>query len=150
MEIDRKTLKALGADTRMDILKSLKERRKTPSELAKELNLSPPTILEHLSKLEGADLVKREETGHKWVYYNLTRKGLNLVKPRFPTQFVIVLGLSVILVFALSYSILLSFEPAMMAAQEKTFDERDMEIPSVAEIEQNITQNVTNNTSQIP
>ena len=50
MEIDRKTLKALGAETRMDILKSLSNRRKTPSELSRELKLSPPTILEHLSK----------------------------------------------------------------------------------------------------
>ncbi len=100
MEIDRKTLKALAADTRLDILKSLGKRRKTPSELSKELNLATSTVVEHLNRLEEADLVRREETGHKWIYYALTKKGLALVKPKIPTHFVIVLSLCVIVVFA--------------------------------------------------
>jgi DNA-binding transcriptional ArsR family regulator len=44
MEIDRKTLKALAADTRLDILKSLSKRRKMPSELSKELDLATSTV----------------------------------------------------------------------------------------------------------
>jgi len=152
MEIDRKTLKALGAETRMDILKSLKQRRKTPSELARELKLSSPTILEHLNKLGGADLVERVETGHKWVYYTLTKKGINLIKPRFPTQFVIILSISVLLVFAFMYNF----------SGQGTFSTTDIRQPSDKEftetagvvapersMEENITQNVTNST-QIP
>ena len=100
MEIDRKTLKALAADTRLDILKSLSYRRKMPSELSKELKLAPSTVIEHLNRLEEADLVKREETGHKWIYYNLTEKGESLIKPRVPMQFVIVLSVSLIVIFA--------------------------------------------------
>jgi len=100
MEIDRKTLKALAADTRLDILKSLSHRRKMPSELSKELNLAPSTVIEHLDKLEEADLVRREETGHKWIYYNLTEKGESLVRPKIPVQFVIVLSISLIVIFA--------------------------------------------------
>jgi len=100
MEIDRKTLKALAADTRLDILKSLSRRRKMPSELSKELNLAASTVIEHLNKLEEADLVRREETGHKWIYYNLTEKGASLVKPRIPIQFVIVLSITLIVIFA--------------------------------------------------
>jgi len=99
MEIDRKTLKALAADSRINILKSLSNRRKTPSELSKELNLAASTIIEHLNRLEEADLVRREETGHKWIYYNLTEKGESLIKPRFPTQFVLILALGIIFVF---------------------------------------------------
>lgn len=99
MEIDRKTLKALAADTRLDILKSLGKRRKTPSELSKELNLAASTIVEHLTKLEEAGLIRREETGHKWIYYNLTEKGSSLVKPRIPTNFVIVLSLCILAIF---------------------------------------------------
>ena len=99
MEIDRKTLKALAADTRIEILKSLRSRRKTPSELSKELELASSTILEHLNKLENAGLIKREETGHKWIYYNLTDKGESLVKPRYPVQFVIMLSLGLLFVF---------------------------------------------------
>jgi len=99
MEIDRKTLKALAADTRLDILKSLSNRRKTPSELSKELNLATSTVVEHLDKLEEADLIRREETGHKWIYYNLTEKGSALVKPKVPTNFVIVLSLCFLVLF---------------------------------------------------
>jgi len=100
MEIDRKTLKALAADTRLDILKSLSHRRKMPSELSKELSLAPSTVLEHLNKLEEADLIRRVETGHKWIYYSLTEKGESLVRPKIPVQFVIVLSISIIVIAA--------------------------------------------------
>jgi DNA-binding MarR family transcriptional regulator len=100
MEIDRKTLKALAADTRLDILKSLTHRRKMPSELSKELNLATSTVVEHLERLEEANLVRREETGHKWIYYSLTEKGESLIKPRIPVQFVLVLSISLIVIFA--------------------------------------------------
>lgn len=100
MEIDRKTIKALAADTRLEILKSLGNRRKTPSELSKELNLAVSTITEHLNKLEEAELVKRKDTGHKWIYYELSDKATGLVKPRYPVQFVLMLSLGLMLVFA--------------------------------------------------
>jgi DNA-binding transcriptional ArsR family regulator len=100
MEIDRQTLKALAADTRLDILKSLGKRRKTPSELSKELNLATSTVVEHLDKLEEAGLIRREETGHKWIYYNLTEKGSSLVKPKIPMNFVIVISICIIVFLA--------------------------------------------------
>ncbi|MFH1229109.1 MAG: metalloregulator ArsR/SmtB family transcription factor [Candidatus Aenigmatarchaeota archaeon] len=100
MEIDRKTLKALAADTRLDILKSLCKRRKMPSELSRELKLAVPTVTEHLERLEDAGLIRREETGHKWVYYNLTDKGESLVRPRISVQFVIVLSISLLIISA--------------------------------------------------
>lgn len=102
MEIDRKTLKALAADTRLDILKSLGKRRKTPSELSKELDLATSTVTEHLDKLEKANLIRREETGHKWIYYSLTPQGSNLVKPKYPVQFIFIIGIMVIVISAAS------------------------------------------------
>jgi DNA-binding transcriptional ArsR family regulator len=102
MDIDRKTLKALAADTRLDILKSLGKRRKTPSELSKELHLATSTVTEHLNKLESANLIKREETGHKWIYYSLTSKGSNLVKPKYPVQFILIISITVIIISAAS------------------------------------------------
>ena len=102
MDIDRKTLKALAADTRLDILKSLGKRRKTPSELSKELHLASSTVTEHLDKLEKADLIRREETGHKWIYYSLTNKGSNLVKPKYPVQFILIISITVIIISAAS------------------------------------------------
>lgn len=99
MEIDRKTIKALAADTRLEILKSLSNRRKTPSELSKELKLAVSTITEHLNKLEKAGLINRKDTGHKWIYYELTSKGSSLVKPRYPVEFVLMLSLGLIFIF---------------------------------------------------
>jgi len=100
MEIDRKTIKALAADTRLEILKSLGNRRKTSSELSKELDLAVSTVTEHLNKLEKAGLVKRKDTGHKWIYYELTNKATGIVKPRYPVEFVLILSLGLIFVIS--------------------------------------------------
>jgi len=160
MEIDRKTLKALAADTRLDILKSLGKRRKTPSELSKELSLATSTVVEHLEKLEEADLIRKEETGHKWIYYNLTEKGSALVKPKIPTNFVIILSLCILVVFVsfvyynISYS---SFSgasrPAMLTVpQEQKSEETQTtglektSLPATTGGMANIT-NVTNSTN---
>lgn len=105
MDIDRTMIKALSADARIEILQSLMRRRKMPSELAKVLGLAPSTIVEHLKTLEAAGLVQRKETGHKWIYYEITDKGLNLVEPKTPIRFVFVLllGLGIAAFGALNY-----------------------------------------------
>jgi len=99
MEIDKQTLKALSSESRLAIMKSLAERRKMPAELQRALGLSGSTIVGHLEILERTGLVKRIETGHKWIYYDLTQKGVDLIKPKFPVQFVLMLSLGVLLVF---------------------------------------------------
>jgi DNA-binding transcriptional ArsR family regulator len=98
-ELDRRAIKALASDTRVAILKSLGVRRKMPSELAREQELAASTVIEHLGVLEGANLIRKVKTGHKWIYYELTRKGQELAAPRLPMQHIIVLGLGLILVF---------------------------------------------------
>lgn len=98
MEIDKKTIKALSADTRVNILKSLAERRKTMTELASEFNLSKPTVMEHLIKLEESGLVVKIDTDRKWIYYELSSKGEKLIKPKTPTPFVILLTLGIIII----------------------------------------------------
>ncbi len=79
--LDRKTFKALAQDTRIAILKELGKRRKTQTELAKQLNLSNSTIKEHLDNLEDVFLVKQIDEGYKWKYYELTKKGKNIICP---------------------------------------------------------------------
>lgn len=79
--IDRNTLKALGADTRIAILKQLNKRRMTQAELASELNLSAPAVKEHLERLEQAQLVLQKDEGRKWKYFELTSKGAGIVQP---------------------------------------------------------------------
>jgi DNA-binding transcriptional ArsR family regulator len=79
--LDRITFKALAADTRINILKSLSNRRKTLSELSKELSMSVSTIKEHLEILVNCGLIKVKDEGYKWKYYNLTEKGLSVLNP---------------------------------------------------------------------
>ena len=79
--LDKKTFKTLASETRVNILKSLDRRRKTLSELSKELKLSVSTVKEHMDSLIDAELVKLKDDGHKWKYYELTRKGYRILHP---------------------------------------------------------------------
>ncbi len=89
MEIDRTTIKALSADTRLLLLKKLTSRRKMPSELSRETGLAPSTVVEHLKVLEQAQLVEKQAAGKKWVYYSVTEKGMGLIAPRTPIRLVL-------------------------------------------------------------
>ena len=100
MEIDSKVIKALDSETRVNILKALIERRKMPAELSKELEFASSTAVGHLKILEEAGLVKGEKTAHKWKYYALTPKGRALIKPSIPMQFVLLLSIGVLIMFA--------------------------------------------------
>jgi DNA-binding transcriptional ArsR family regulator len=80
--LDRETFKALASDTRLDILKTLDGKNMGLNEIVKATNLNKATLHEHLTKLHGAGLIKRNERdGHKWVYYKLTWKGESLLHP---------------------------------------------------------------------
>lgn len=109
--LDKKTFEALAIDSRVKIMKSLKQRRKTQSELAKELGIAASTVSEHLDKMGDAGLIIRKNQGKKWVYYELTEKGATIVSPVKTSVFVFALSVSLILMFSglfLAYS---SFQP---------------------------------------
>ncbi len=83
LEIDDKTVEAVSSGTRKNILKYLNRRNMTVTELSRELDLSKSTVHEHLSKLLEAGFInKLDREGRKWVYYELTKKGKNLVGNR--------------------------------------------------------------------
>ncbi len=90
--LDKKALGALSSDTRANILKSLDIRRMTVSALSKRLNLPKSTIHENLDRLIDADLVKKNNDGNKWVYYELTEKGRRLLHPHEMTKIIILLS----------------------------------------------------------
>ena len=92
MDVDKKIIKALASDTKVGILKKLIQRRKTPSELSKEIGLAPSTIIEHVKQLESLGLIKRIDTGHKWIYYELTEEGKSIIKPTFPMKITLILS----------------------------------------------------------
>lgn len=80
--LDREAFKALASDTRLEILKALDERPMTVSELSRRLDLNKATVFEHLERLTGVQLVRKEEDDErKWVYYSLTWKGRRILHP---------------------------------------------------------------------
>jgi DNA-binding transcriptional ArsR family regulator len=98
IRLDKKTFEALAMDSRVKILKALKVRRKTQSELSKELNLAVSTVSQHLDKLVDANLVKRKNQGKKWVYYELTTTAGGILSPSARGVFVFALSVSLLLI----------------------------------------------------
>jgi len=81
LRLNQKELKTLLSNTRMRILRSLKERRKTVTELGRELELSKSTVYEHLTKLLEIGFVRKvDNQNRKWVYYELTEKGQTFLR----------------------------------------------------------------------
>lgn len=93
--LDSKTFKTLASETRINILKSLDRRRKTLSELSKESGMSVSTIKEHLDNLALAELVVQKDEGHKWKYYELTRKAKSILHPDMTKIWIIVVTSSI-------------------------------------------------------
>ncbi|MHB8634642.1 MAG: ArsR/SmtB family transcription factor [Thermoplasmatota archaeon] len=94
--LDAETFKALASATRLSVLRSLDERRKTLSELARDLSLNKATLHEHLTLLSGAGLVKkRDDEGRKWIYYELTWTGEKILHPQETTTFNLLLAAGV-------------------------------------------------------
>ena len=93
--LDKKSFEALAVDTRVNILKSLKERRKTLTELSQEQKMSVSGIKEHLEILEKTGLIEKIDDGHKWKYYELTKKGKEIVGPK-EVKVMILLSISIV------------------------------------------------------
>lgn len=98
--LDVKAFKTLASDSRIGILKSLDKRRKTLTELSKQFGLSASTVKEHMEKLTKAELVRMVDDGHKWKYYELTRKGRQILHPGTGKIWVML----VLALFGLSYA----------------------------------------------
>ncbi len=89
IKLDQETFKALAGETRVKILKSLKERKKYLSELSDELNMSNSSVKEQLDNLTEADLIKKEESDRKWKYYSLTKKGRSIITKKSTKAYVL-------------------------------------------------------------
>ncbi len=83
MEIDFKTVKALSSPTRVRILHKLLDKPSTTTNLSEKTGKSKSTVSSHLSKLNDADLIeKEEEEGRKRVVYHPTQKSEAIVSGR--------------------------------------------------------------------
>ncbi|MFH1586424.1 MAG: winged helix-turn-helix domain-containing protein [Candidatus Diapherotrites archaeon] len=104
--------KALSSDTRVQIIKLLKERNHTLTEIASKMEMASPSIKQHLDILLKSEIIEQIDEGRKWKYYTLTRKGKNLLEgDESDTTILIVLSISAIalvgflLLFASSFGI---------------------------------------------
>ena len=96
--LDLESFKALASETRVGLLKALKERGKTASELAREKHISVQAAATHLEKMASAGLVERRKRS-KWVYYDLTEKGRGVLEPSGKNVW-LVLGASLLAIAA--------------------------------------------------
>ncbi len=86
-------VRAMSSPMRVKILKLLKSRPYTLSEIARELHISKTNSNVHLRKLLAAGLVDLGEKRGKWRYYSLKqeyRSGINLSIPLVSLAFAIV------------------------------------------------------------
>lgn len=80
-----KVLKALGDETRVEIIKHLiPVKEMTCQELMKKFPLSQPTLSHHFNKLVGAGILDSEKNGVLWIYRlrkgYLKELGINIKK----------------------------------------------------------------------
>lgn len=94
--MDKKTFKSLTSETRTDILKLLKKRNHTLSEIAEKLKISKTTAKEHIDVLLEGRLIEQVPSNHKWKYYTLTEDGRKIVGGEGPTRVVILIATAII------------------------------------------------------
>lgn len=95
LPLDPDLIKVLASDTRREILRHLRERNMTVTELARELDLGKATVHEHLNKLGDAGLVRRKEDDRLWVYYEVSPEGKRMLNPQ-RTRFYLIVAVSVL------------------------------------------------------
>ena len=109
--------KALSSDTRTQIIKFLNERNYTLSELSTKLNLASPTVKQHLEILGNSGLIEQIDSGHKWKYYKLTKKGKGLLNDNETTNILIVIGVSAVALSILLFTLAGSLSMASVVTE---------------------------------
>lgn len=77
--------KALGDPTRLEIVRLLRGRSMTPSELLDRLRIAQPTLSHHLDILKRADLVATRREG-QFIHYSLNMSVLEMALEFFVTM----------------------------------------------------------------
>ncbi len=126
--MDQKTFKSLTSETRTAILKLLKKRNHTISEIAQKLKISKTTAKEHIDILVEGRLVEPVPSTNIWKYYTLTKDGKKLVGEEGPKRVVITL-VTFVLGFLLSVYGFSGFF-SLPAGQVVTADERMLQAPA--------------------
>ena len=94
--LDKRMIRALASEMRIDILRKIDSGSMTLSKLTDELNISKSTVHEHLTILIESGLVKKVNRDNKWVYYELTDKGTEILHPRKMTKIIVLLSAAIL------------------------------------------------------
>lgn len=79
--------RALGDETRQDILEMLEEHERNVNEICRLFeNMTQPTISHHLQILKRCDLVRTRREG-KMIYYSINKKALRNGLEEYIAQF---------------------------------------------------------------
>ncbi|MBI5223294.1 ArsR family transcriptional regulator [Candidatus Micrarchaeota archaeon] len=127
--LDRKSFEALAGETRVKILKTLLSRRKTLTEISEELSLSISSIKEQLETLESAEFVTKIDDGHKWKYYQLTKKAKDVLEPR-ELRVMVLLGMSLLALFLAVFFLLPTLMPSASLSNSMVTDKSSAPLAS--------------------
>ena len=94
--LDKRTIRALASETRADILEKIDSGSMTLNKLTDDLNISKPTVHEHLTILIESGLVKKVNRDNKWAYYELTDKGTEILHPHKMTKIIVLLSSAIL------------------------------------------------------
>lgn len=139
LPLDVALIKVLASDSRRDILRLLGERRKTLTELADAMGLKKATVIEHLQKLVASGLIRRLDEGDRlWIYYELTPRGVRLVRPSRTRFYLLLAGTAAaaVLLGAVVAVAYFTGGPALQSdeagATEPYFDAREPPVSPIA------------------
>ena len=119
--LDKRIIGALASEMRIDILKKIDSGSMTLSKLTDELNISKSTVHEHLTILIESGLVKKVNRDNKWVYYELTDKGTEILHPHKMTKIIVLLS-SAILSFVVGIAGLYWFVRSILIFPEEALN----------------------------
>ncbi len=91
--LEQKALEALASETRVGVLKALRDRQKTVTQLSRALAIDKGAVFRHLQKLGEGRLVEKDDS-HSFTYYRLTWQGRAVVSPQDTTRIAIAIGSS--------------------------------------------------------
>ena len=74
-----KLFKAFSNDVRMKIFEFILEGKMCVSGIVNKLNVSQPTVTQHLRILQEAGLIKSKKIGY-WMHYSINESGLEKIK----------------------------------------------------------------------
>ena len=74
LHLNKHIIKVISSNTKFNILKLLNEKEQGTKHLAKQLNLSQPTVTGHIKQLQQLNLiVRKQREGHIFVTYAPTQ-----------------------------------------------------------------------------